>query len=93
MNIVEQKEKIGKIYLYEIDLGIDSEFKNYIIYERIAFLPFFITESRGRFSFFGEYEIIIPEKNIVKITGRDDEEKEKTVLLDLKTGRIISEEK
>ena len=93
VNIVEQKEKIGKIYLYEIDLGIDSEFKNYIIYERTAFLPFFITESRGRFSFFGEYEKIIPEKNIVRITGRDDKEKEKTVLLDLKTGRIISEEK
>ena len=93
VNIVEQKEKIGKIYLYEIDLGIDSEFKNYIIYERTAFLPFFIAESKGKFSFFGEYENIIIEKNQMKIIWKENLEKEKIVLLDLKTGKIISKEK
>ena len=93
VNIVKQKEKTGEIYLYEIDFGDDFEFKYYRIYKRTAFLPFFITKSKGNFSFFGEYEKIAIENNQIKITGKENQEKKKTVLLDLKTGRIISEEK
>ena len=93
VNIVKQKENIGKIYLYEMDLDLDGNFKHYTIYKRMLFLPFFITESKGKFLFFGKYEKIIQEKNRIKIIGKTDEKKEKIVLLDLKTGRIISEEK
>ena len=63
------------------------------MYKRTAFLPFFIAESKGKFSFFGKYENIIIEKNQMKIIGKENLEKEKIVLLDLKTGKIISKEK
>ena len=62
VNIAKQREKAGKIYLYEIDLGIDDKLKYYRVYKRTAFLPFFITKSKEKFSFFGEYEKIIMEK-------------------------------
>ena len=81
MNIAKQREKVGKIYLYEIDLGVvgaDSKFKYYRVYKRTAFLPFFVTESKGKFSFFGEYEKIIMENNQIKIIGKENQEKEKT---------------
>ena len=29
VNIAKQREKVGKIYLYEIDFGIDNKFKYY----------------------------------------------------------------
>lgn len=93
VNLAKQREKVGKIYLYEIDFGIDNKFKYYRVYKRTAFLPFFIAESKGKFSFFGEYENIIIEKNQMKIIGKENLEKEKIVLLDLKTGKIISKEK
>ena len=93
VNIAKQREKVGKIYLYEIDFGIDDKFKYYRVYKRTAFLPFFIAESKGKFSFFGKYENIIIEKNQMKIIGKENLEKEKIVLLDLKTGKIISKEK
>ena len=91
VNIVKQKENIEKIYLYEIDWEKEDNFKSYIIYKRVAFLPFFITGSTGKFFLSGEYEKISMENDIIKIIGKANQRKEEIILLDSKTGKIISE--